>query len=136
MRTQSPPTAVEVHDRSAVDAVVYEMLGVQAVEERTVRWEVMVNESSKFQSLLRIYGSPSTKFVLLHPVDEWLRHVTATDSGLRRGRDGAQTLEMFRSVMHGLGLDFLELTESTKDINERVRLVLEYAEVQAQCPVV
>lgn len=103
---------VLLSDRSAVDAVVY-----AALSELTVKSGITTAlvSSPEFQKILPLYRSSSSTFVLLGPIREWL-----VDDGIRSLEDGEHCHDMFVKILKELGIQFVELGEDCRCLEERV----------------
>lgn len=101
-----------IHDRSAIDPVVYALLTAKNAEEAANRKRCLVN-TSKFQSTLEKYRQ--SVFILLKPVREWI-----TDDGVRSIEDMDRCCEMFRLILKEFGIQFHEIGKELGFLEERV----------------
>lgn len=109
-------SSIYIHDRSAVDAVVY---GMMCAEDKDHLWQQLTG-SPQFQDLLQSrYTSSSTKFILLTTVPEWI----IKDETGRRGRDGIQHEDMYRRVLKDLGIEFTQIGKEMLGLSERVQII-------------
>lgn len=101
-----------IHDRSAIDPVVYALLMAKDKEEAERRKQYLLN-TSKFQSALELYRHST--FILLKPVREWI-----VDDGVRSIEDLDQCCEMFRNLLRECGISFREIGADIGFLEERV----------------
>ncbi|KAF9446062.1 hypothetical protein P691DRAFT_733951 [Macrolepiota fuliginosa MF-IS2] len=101
-----------IHDRSAIDPVVYAILTATGDEEARRRKEQLFM-TEKFQSALEQYRQ--SVFILLKPVREWI-----TDDGIRFIEDLDKCYEMFGTVLKECGIQFREIGTEVGFLEERV----------------
>jgi len=106
---------VLLSDRSAVDAVVYAALSELTVKSGNTTALV---SSPEFQKILPLYRSSSSTFVLLSPIREWL-----VDDGVRSLENGESCHDMFVKMLKELHIQFVELGEDCRRLEERVSYV-------------
>ncbi|KXN84460.1 hypothetical protein AN958_12435 [Leucoagaricus sp. SymC.cos] len=101
-----------IHDRSAIDPIVYAILTARDQIEAACRKRQLIN-SHKFQLALRTYRQ--SLFILLKPVREWI-----VDDGVRLIEDLDRCFEIFRSVLKECGIPFREIGADIGFLEERV----------------
>lgn len=109
---QIPTQLPTIHDRSAIDPVIYAMLTARDGEEATRRKEHLVC-TEKFQSTLERYRH--SIFILLKPVREWIM-----DDGVRSIEDLDKCYEIFRLMLKECGIQFREIGTEVGFLEERV----------------
>ena len=103
---------IVLSDRSAIDPVAYAVLTAANEEDGRERMRVLV-DTPEFQTALRWYREGT--FVLFKPVPEWL-----VDDGVRSMDEKAQTIGVYRNILKGLEISYVELGEEIKDLQARV----------------
>ncbi|KAJ6607938.1 AAA domain-containing protein [Mycena sp. CBHHK59/15] len=111
--------AVQLNDRSAVDAIVYAVFTATSPQDAQARKEILV-ALPEFQEALERYRR--SIFVLLAPVTEWL-----VDDGFRHVGDETQVLAIFRDTLAELGITYREIGPEMRFLPERVSWVLALA---------
>lgn len=101
-----------IHDRSAIDPVVYAVLTAKDEEEAERRKRYLIN-TPKFQSTLNLYRQ--SIFILLKPVREWI-----VDDGVRSIEDLDHCCDIFRSLLKECGIPFREIGAEIGFLEERV----------------
>ncbi|KAJ3753332.1 AAA domain-containing protein [Lentinula raphanica] len=111
-----PRQSILVSDRSAVDAVVYAALSDMRTKSNSTQ---LLIASPEFQTVLPLYRTPRSTFVLLRPIKGWL-----IDDGVRSLEDGEHCYDMFVKLLRELNIPYVELGESCRWLEERVGVVL------------
>ncbi|KAG8739308.1 hypothetical protein FRC10_005792 [Ceratobasidium sp. 414] len=106
---RSPPFLL--CDRSAIDPIAYAHFST--VDQHGA--ETLV-ESTELRRVLPIYRD--ALFVLLHPVQEWIE-----DDGVRSLDDPRRYPEVFKTYLDRFGLDYEEMGEDIKGLDDRVKRV-------------
>lgn len=101
-----------IHDRSALDPVVYAILTAEDAEEVAQRKERLV-DTERFHSVLEEYRQST--FILLKPVREWV-----TDDGIRSIEDLDRCYEVFRLILAEYGIPFREIGTEMRFLEECV----------------
>ncbi|KAG9103720.1 hypothetical protein FRC06_008577 [Ceratobasidium sp. 370] len=101
-------------DRSAIDPIVYAHFSTadQHGAEELV-------ESAELRGVLPIYRD--ALFVLLHPVREWIE-----DDGVRSLEDPHRYPVVFKTYLDRFGLDYEEIGEDIRGLDDRVDRVLKW----------
>ncbi|KAG2003691.1 hypothetical protein CC2G_004278 [Coprinopsis cinerea AmutBmut pab1-1] len=99
-------------DRSAIDPVVYARLTAQSSgEDQSGR----LTDSQAFRAALERYRDPSSLFILLGPVTEWI-----IDDGIRSLERQEECLQRYRECMKLYDIPYRELGQDTRNILERM----------------
>ncbi|OCH91053.1 hypothetical protein OBBRIDRAFT_753829 [Obba rivulosa] len=104
---------VMLSDRSAIDPIVY--AATSQAPGASERERLLLGDAA-LRAILPLYRR--SLFVLLEPVTEWL-----TDDGVRSLEDPWKYNEVLTTMLHNLGIPFIQIGEETKDIGTRVELV-------------
>lgn len=107
---------VLLSDRSAIDPLVYAILTAKDEKEASEKRNALVN-SVEFQRAIPMYQS--SVFVLLNPVPDWL-----VDDGVRSMDNQVECSLVFRKALSELGISYSEIGPETRDLHERVAIVL------------
>lgn len=109
---------VQVMDRSAIDSLVYARLTGADEEDSETRMDCLLAPQAMQLTLVQ-YRKASSLFVLLTPVEGWL-----VDDGVRSLDDQTRTVEIFRQVLKMLNIAYVEIGQEEKDLERRVKVVL------------
>ncbi len=101
-----------IHDRSALDPVVYAVLTAEDAKEATQRKGHLV-DTKKFNSILERYRQSTV--ILLKPVREWIM-----DDGIRSLEDLDKCYEIFRLLLSEYRIPFREIGTEMRFLEERV----------------
>ncbi|KDR76561.1 hypothetical protein GALMADRAFT_1328419 [Galerina marginata CBS 339.88] len=109
---------IRLFDRSALDPIVYAILTSESEDEVNDR-KTLLMKPEEFQVALARYKSKNSIVILLKPVPEWLK-----DDGVRSLENQEQCLDIFRSLLAELGIEYHEFGKEAKFLEERVNCTM------------